>query len=70
MEKQEEEQKPVESETVIKPSAEAIEKLQEEAKLREEEERERLEVQSQPENSNVARENVVRQIEEDENYDD
>lgn len=69
-EPQEQDTAVTEPETVIKPSAEAIEKLQEEAKLREEEERERLEVQPQPENSSVARENVVRQIEEDENYDD
>lgn len=63
-----------EPETVIKPSAEAMEKLQEEARIREEEEKERLEAQSnnkpQSEPASIARENVVREIEEDEDYDD
>ena len=69
-----------EEETVIKPTAEAIEKLQEKAKLREEEKLEQ-EGKSLSDNSTVVgkgspgetdatKENVVRQVEEDENYDE
>lgn len=69
-----------EEETVIKPTAEAIEKLQEEAKLREEEKLEQ-EGKSSADTSavsgkgsfteaNTTKENVVRQVEEDENYDE
>lgn len=69
-----------EEETVIKPTAEAIEKLQEEAKLREEEKLEQENGSSTDgmatsekdfsKESNTAKENVVRQVEEDENYDE
>lgn len=64
-----------EPETVIKPSAEAMERLQEAAKLREEEERERLEQEqlnkkTQPDDNSLTRSSIVRQIEEDENYDE
>lgn len=62
-----------ESQTVIKPSVDAIEKLQEEAKLRKEEEQEAVE-QLAPEKENgktdAIVERAVREVEEDENYDE
>lgn len=58
-------------ETVIKPTAEALEKLEEEAKLREEEEKERLNNENNEDNkTEVTKDAVVREVEEDENYDD
>ena len=87
-----------EEETVIKPTADTMERIQEEAKLREEEERERSGLATSANKSPaaaaspvpgsgsvgspstvngggsqmgaIARENAVRQVEEDENYDE
>lgn len=56
-------------ETIIEPSADAIERLKEQEKLREEEENETLQKEedvSKP----ILQENVVRQVEEDEDYDE
>lgn len=62
------------SQTVIKPSADAIETLQEEAKLRKEEEQEDLDAEpASGENGSskpAVNERVVREVEEDENYDE
>lgn len=53
--------------TVIKPTLETMETVKEEAKMREEEQTAQ---EKSPQESILPRENVVRQVEEDENYDD
>ncbi|GMC29164.1 unnamed protein product [Saccharomyces cerevisiae] len=53
--------------TVIKPTLETMETVKEEAKMREEEQTSQ---EKSPQENTLPRENVVRQVEEDENYDD
>lgn len=56
-------------ETVIKPSADAIESIKEQEKIRQEEENETLEKVEKSAES-IPKEKVVRQVEEDDDYDD
>ncbi|AEY95872.1 FADL344Wp [Eremothecium gossypii FDAG1] len=60
--------------TAIKPSADAIEKLQEEARMRQEEELEALQKKAAHNgvgtSTDLPKESVIRKVEEDENYDD
>lgn len=65
-EKQEDEI-PATTVTVIKPTLETMETVKEEAKMREEEQTTQ---EKSPQENSLPRENVVRQVEEDENYDD
>lgn len=62
-----------EDQTIIKPSFDAIEKMKEEVKLREEDEQENNEVIKTNDSFGtdiLLKENIVREVEEDENYDE